>query len=218
MGECPRGRMARRETIVVHDSRLVLESLRDFFMCEESAEAPGARGAKKVICGKWRHVPGLRHVSDDNFTCSVAGFKCDDPEDLKWMSFPGFSGAEISARDEDELKKKPILENSIRHMLHKVSAGDLWKRKTDDRAESKVNAMLNELQNPNSLELTVLGRGRERIARLKRILEWIWDNAQIQREHDDDDELKAIRQDLKKVRDRLRRTSVAAQHRGAREL
>jgi hypothetical protein len=79
--------MARRETIVVHDSRLVLESLRDFFMCEESAEAPGARGAKKVICGKWRHVPGLRHVSDDNFTCSVAGFKCDDPVDLKWMSF-----------------------------------------------------------------------------------------------------------------------------------
>jgi len=137
---------------------------------------------------------------------------------LSLMSFPGFSGAEISARDEDELKKKPILENSIRHMLYKVSAGDLWKRKTDDRAESKVNAMLNELQNPNSLELTVLGRGRERIARLKRILEWIWDNAQIQREHDDDDELKAIRQDLKKVRDRLRRTSVAAQHRGAREL
>ena len=131
------------------------------------------------------------------------------------MSFPGFSGAEISARDEDELKKKPILENSIRHMLYKVSAGDLWKRKTDDRAESKVNAMLNELQDPKSLELTVLGRGPERVDRLKRILEWIWDNAQIQREND---RLMTIWQDLTEVSDRLRRTSVAAQHRGAREL
>ena len=75
--------------------------------------------------------------------------------------------------------------------------------------------MLNELQDPKSLELTVLGRGPERVDRLKRILEWIWDNAQIQREND---RLMTIWQDLTEVSDRLRRTSVAAQHRGAREL
>jgi len=201
LGECPRGLMKRKETIVEHDARLILESLRDFFKCE--------------ICDKWRHVPGRRYESDDNFTCSMAGFHCDEPEDKKWTSLPGFSGATISARDEDELKKKPMLENSIRHMLHKVSDGDLWKRKTGDRAESEVNAMLNELQDPKSLELTVLGRGPERVDRLKRILEWIWDNAQIQREND---RLMTIWQDLTEVSDRLRRTSVAAQHRGAREL
>ena len=195
----PACRMTRKEAIVEHDARLVRESLQDFFMCEEPAEAPSAR-SEEFICGKWRPVPGRRHGGDEKFTCSMAGFHCNDPEDEKWMSLHGFSGAKISARDEVEMKGKPILENSIRHMLHKISAGGLWMRKTGDRAENKVNAMLNQLQDPKSLELTVLGRGPERVGRLKRILEWIWENVHIQREHDE--LMKDIREELKEVRDR----------------
>jgi hypothetical protein len=95
-----------------------------------------------------------------------------------------------------------------------MKRSDLWRRKTGDHAESEVNGMLNELQDPKSLD--GLGGGTERVGRLKSILDWIWDNAQIQRETHD--ELMAIRRDLKEERDCLRRTSVAAQHRGAREL
>jgi len=202
----PRARDSQHAApIVQHDEKLVRESLSSV-LCDE--------------CDKWRNVCDQGHRNgrlDDSFdfTCSMAGFDCNMPERDEWMYIPAWYGGQISARDEDALRVRPILENSIRHMLYKVEALGLWKGWAGHRAQDKVNKMVNELQH-SPLELTVLGRGPERLGKIKSILEWIMTHAQIGCEPDI---LHEIRQELDGVRDRLRPTRVAAaQHQRTAEL
>ena len=196
----PRARESQHAPIVQHDAKLVRESLSSV-QCDECDKW-------RKGCDQWYHSGRL----DDTFTCSMAGLNCNMPEDEEWMYIHAWCGGQISARDLDELQLRPILENSIRHMIYKVEAQDLWRGRAGDRAQDTVNEMTNELQHPNSLELTVLGRGPERVGKIKKILEWIMRHTQIGCEQDIEDE---IRQELGKVRDRLCPTRVATQHRRA---
>ena len=195
------GRDRRRIGIVEHDEMLSRESMANWFQCDAPgghAAVAGRRAAPPgdIICGKWRCVPWLELGSDQTFTCSKGGFQCDDHEPDEWMGIHAFSGSHISASDASVMQVRPILENSIGHMVHKIDFADLWQGSLGDLATSTVLKMINELQDPHTLELTKLGRGPERVIKVKKILKWIWGKAQVVSEQDD---LDSIRKDLEEV-------------------